>query len=745
MRCIIVLLCCSTALPFAAPANAQNTTPATKVPADRSQAGTGLEDIVVTARRSEERLQDVPVAVSAVSAAGLERLGITRAQDLQIAVPSLQISSPYGDSQPNFTLRGIGPANQYQINTASPIGLYIDEVYQAFRPTQGLQMFDLDRVEVVKGPQGTLFGRNTTAGAISMFSRQPKLTDEKDGYVSIGYGNFNRYQIEAATDLTMVDDRLGMRVAISREDGDGSIRNVGKGPDFRSVNSLAMRATIRARPTDRLNISVTGSYSRDNPIPTPIFAVGLGPGETNPDGYSRAALGPFEAESNDALRFLARNASGTARVAWDLAPVKITSVTSYGESIQRQRTDCDGSPFSLCYFRANIDAKEFSQDLRANYSGGPVKLVTGLYYGMDQIVSRDSGAGFFVETGGPNYSYNYKQTRKSYAVYGELTFSVTDRLNLSLGGRVTHDSNTLAGYQNFLLSGRGGVPVAVTVPSSPVFDPSLTVPTQKHGETYAPWRAILDYKFAPDVMAYASYSRGYRSGNYNAQAFNSEAELVYIGPEEADNYEVGLKSTFLDRRLRLNAAAFLTDYRNQQVLDTVGGFLNSLIGLNGRIKGFEIEAQAAVTDRLTLNANFGLLRSRYKQGFVNAGYSVRGHEFPFAPRETLQTGVVWKAIKSATGTLTLSGNASYTGRYQYLPEGSQALVATSMFRGGSDPYWLFDGRISYTVGRFELAVWGKNLSNKVYFPYYVNSEGLGLDYGVIGTPRTFGGRVKVSF
>jgi len=652
----------------------------------RSSQGGGLEDIIVTARRSEERLQDVPVAVSAVSAAGLERLGIARAQDLQAAVPSLQISSPYGDSQPNFTLRGIGPANQFQINTASPIGLYIDEVYQAFRPTQGLQMFDLDRVEVVKGPQGTLFGRNTTAGAISLFTRQPKLNGRAEGYVTAGYGNFNRYTVEAATDVTMVEDQLGLRVAVSHQNGDGAIRNVGTGPDYRSLNSFAARATLRAKPTDTLDIALTGSYSWDNPVPSSIYAVGIGLGATNPFGYSRANLGDFEAQTNDDQRFLARNATGTLRVTWDLNPVTITSVTSYGESIQRQRTDCDGSPISLCYFRANIDASEFSQDLRANYRGGPIKLVVGLYYGTDKLVSHDSGAGFFVEAGGPNYSYNYRQSRKSYAIYGELTYSVTDRLNLSLGGRLTHDSNTLADYQNFLLDQRGGVPVAVTVPASPVLDLGVTVPTQKHGETYLPWRAIVDYKVTPDIMLYASYSRGYRSGNYNAQAFNSTAELVYIGPEKADNYEAGFKSSFLNRRVRLNGSIFLTNYRNQQVLDTVGGFLNSLIGLDGRIKGFEIEAQAVVTDRLTLNANFGLLRSRYKDGFVNAGFNVRGHEFPFAPRETVQAGFVWKPIENDVGTLTLSGNAAYTGRYQYLPEGSQGSCQTNANRSPHDAF-----------------------------------------------------------
>jgi len=195
-----------------------------------------MQDIVVTAQRRSQSLLDVPLAISAIGGDALANKGITNSASLATAVPNLQVSSPYGSTQPNFSLRGISVANEYNSNQASPVGVYIDDVYIAARTSHGMGLFDLDRIEVLRGPQGTLFGRNTTGGAINFITRAPKLKDS-NGYVEAGYGNFNTYKVQAAVETTMVEDELGLRLSGNYEKGDGQIRNVsGSGRDGNSVD-----------------------------------------------------------------------------------------------------------------------------------------------------------------------------------------------------------------------------------------------------------------------------------------------------------------------------------------------------------------------------------------------------------------------------------------------------------------------------------------------------------------------------
>ncbi|MEZ5689638.1 MAG: TonB-dependent receptor plug domain-containing protein [Caenibius sp.] len=172
----------------------------------------GLAEIIVTATKRSENLQNVPVAVSAISSDMLQSKGVFETSDLNASMPNLQVSSPYGQQQPNFSLRGVGVGTEYNANAASPVGVYVDEVYQAFRASHGQQLYDLEQVEVVRGPQGTLYGRNTTGGAINFITRKPKL-DGTNGYLTLGYGNYDRYNAEGAVEFTPVTDKVGIRIA----------------------------------------------------------------------------------------------------------------------------------------------------------------------------------------------------------------------------------------------------------------------------------------------------------------------------------------------------------------------------------------------------------------------------------------------------------------------------------------------------------------------------------------------------
>jgi len=210
-----------------------------------SATSADVDEIVVTAQRRAQSLSEVPLAITALDGDSLSKQGITNSAELASAVPNLQISSPYGNTQPNFSLRGVSVANEYNSNQASPIGVYIDDVYIAARTSQGMGLFDLDRVEVLRGPQGTLFGRNTTGGAINFITRSPTLTGE-NGYVEAGYGNFNTYTAQGAFEETLIDGQLGFRIAANYVKGNGQIENVFPGgSDPNSQDSRQVRVSLR--------------------------------------------------------------------------------------------------------------------------------------------------------------------------------------------------------------------------------------------------------------------------------------------------------------------------------------------------------------------------------------------------------------------------------------------------------------------------------------------------------------------
>lgn len=218
---------CAIAIAISAPAYANENSADQNSAADQgAQAsnGPGLAEIVVTATKRSENLQSVPVAVSAIPAAALQAKGVFETSDLNNTMPNLQVSSPYGQQQPNFSVRGVGVGTEFNANAASPVGVYVDEVYQAFRASHGQQLYDLQQIEVVRGPQGTLYGRNTTGGAINFITHAPKLSGT-EGYVTAGYGNFNRFNAEGAVELTAVEDKLGIRIAGTYVNSDSYIHN----------------------------------------------------------------------------------------------------------------------------------------------------------------------------------------------------------------------------------------------------------------------------------------------------------------------------------------------------------------------------------------------------------------------------------------------------------------------------------------------------------------------------------------
>lgn len=866
------VLALSTVLLLGAPAFAQ-TLSAPDERASDSDSVAGLEEIVVTATKRSENLQNVPVAVSAISAMQLAKRGVFETSDLNNAIPNLQVSSPYGKQQPNFSVRGVGVGTEYNANAASPVGVYVDEVYQTFRSSHGQQLFDLQQVEVVKGPQGTLYGRNTTGGAINFITRGP-LLDGDSGYVTLGYGRFNRRNAEGAIELTPVADVLGFRLAGSYLNSDPYIRNRlaagvnrsaaggasglnrNTGRDPGGTESFAFRFTARWAPTDSVDLSLKAYIGEaeggtEVPLPTgqskasdlidytsPNFLLGglfgqLSQAGLLPASYSASANGlsdrEIQADTVGIARSRARGVVFNAKV-YLTDQLRLIAISGYDSGLYQQtQTDCDASPLRLCSIGYKSRFNAFNQDVRVDYSDGPVKLIVGGYYGRDKVTA-DNTPDFFNATSdvraalglpasyfNPAGAFNgtalsatslptgiralqhFVQKRSSYAAYGEGSYELTNALKLTLGARYTSDKNKFSDGLTTYFDDAGTARL-VTVSGftqggalSPYFlqplrDEAGTIVIPSFGSLGIPapqplarkgsskrfsGRAILDWKPTDSSLIYASYSRGYRAGTYNGLAYGSANQVYFVPPETVNAYELGFKTRWFDNRLQINGAFFYYDYKGQQGQVVDASATANLISLDGELKGLEIEAQLAVTDRLRLNAAIGMLDSKYAKlggacnpaapptGFpaqsgscvVSSGgaVSVAGNPFPYAAKSSINIGADWDVADIGEGTLSLHADANYVGRYYYdsfkdYSRGVLTRVATGEFGNGEGKYWVANSRLTYDIGRYSISAWVKNLTDETYYPFGISIENLfGNGYRVRSEPRTFGIEATVKF
>ena len=768
---------------------AQTSNVATGSPEQRAAAAdTGaVADIVVTANRRSESLSKVPVSVAAVTSDQLQSRGIVNASDLSGSLPNVRVNSPFGNTQPNFTVRGIGLANEFNANAQSPVGVYFDDIYQGFRASQGAALFDLERVEVLKGPQGTLYGRNTTGGAINLITRKPDLSSA-NGYLTAGYGNYNAYLVQGALEGTLVEDKLGVRVAFMRSRHDGFIKNAGPengypgiagNHDFQEDDGWAARLTVRAKPVENIDVVVRGYIARNNPVGTGGVPYLIGPNQTDPVGYSRANLGRREAIQPDTGRFYTLTKGVSGKIDWQLGDFIITNTTGYDTGRLTTRLDFDGSPTSIGTYRIN-DSKfwGFNQDLHVTYDSDRVNVIAGAYFGQQQVSNfsdlyyfgfLDGLAGpnqfnplglFFTGPGAPpptsvGTTLSYRQKQTSYAGYLEAKIKLLDDVHLTLGGRVTRDRIEFREFYSLLRDSSGNnviyaytsrAGVAGNFPiiggaALPEFDSKITKPTG---------RAILDYQISPATMVYISASRGYRSGSFNGQSLVVAPDE--IKPEFVNAFEAGIKTRFLDGRVQLNAAVFYNKYIGQQVQEVVGGaaFLRSL---DGRMLGGEVEITAQPTDRLRIVAAASYLNTRYASNQFLApgdprapdarGFDIGGNQFPFAPKFTALFAPEYTILDTGSGKLVGSGEVQYASR-QYFDFFNDKQAVGPLAKG-QKAYALVNGRIQYSTDRYHVAIWSRNIFNKYYIAYGINLELFGDDYFVPGAPRTFGIEAGIKF
>jgi iron complex outermembrane receptor protein len=755
---------------------------------------TELEAVVVTAERKTEKLQDVPIAITAVSERDLSDHGVRQASDIAALVPNLLLNLPYGpEAQPTFTLRGV-TTQDFSENQSSPIAMYVDEVYKPVGAVQALQTYDLDHVEVLRGPQGTLYGKNATGGAVNFYSKNPSLT-EYDGYVTAGGGNYNDRSIRAAVGGPIIDDQLGWRVAVYYEKRDGWVHSVA--PDYipgapavdplNGIDALATRLTLMARPTDSLTATLKLSMSRSGGTPYGAHAIANDPAVTGFTG----TIGFFDNGAKYAVPKDIRDDNATLKLEWQLgAHATLTSVSGFDFGRWFEKSDDSGLPITAriddpnTYF-STVNA--FSQEIRiASDDSGAFGWLGGLYYGREsthatvQFHFFDGYPGFWapqippsspsVAAALPLYGFdeynNFDQIKDSRALFLNTTFAVAPKVTLRAGIRYTQDKVTIDNFYalegglpspgsigtspnidatTFWTQTIGNLPLGVTAPRT-FFQQGLApqglgvVPEFENDTSNVSGKIGADWKPSDGLLVYLSISEGYRGVAFNGQAYNDRTELTFADPEKLYSYELGLKSEFANHRVVFNATLFHYDYRNQQFLDAfslpggLGSGFRTVNAPKSRIDGAEFEFRGKVTPDLEIGSNLGLLHSKYVELTLHAGE----FEAPGVPRVCCAGNQLIQAPDyNASVDINWRMLHFAPGDLRLLLDGNfygrQFFDAFNTQRDAQGGYGVGNARLLFeSTGKrgYAIAAWVKNFTNRQYLAYALNQKD--RDTGALG-------------
>lgn len=727
-----------------------------------------LEQITVTAQKRVEDSQTVPIAISALSANQLANQGITNVVDIGAQVPNLYITLPYGDAAPYFSLRGIS-ALDYSLNQSAPIALYVDEVYKGLSTFTSLQIFDIERAEVLRGPQGTLFGKNATGGAVSFHTQRPDLQDGFTGYLSAGVGDYDRRAASGAVNIPMVSNVLAGRVAFTYAKDDGFVKN--RTPGFEeqgSTDDWAARLSLAFEPVETLSLLLR--YTRSRTTPDGGFASladDIGPGGFMGLGYDRTGLDYLENETDGQNFYRVENDSVALTATWDVSDgATLTSVSAYDEGSSFYHEDADITPFNIMTFDYGSDAEAYSQDLRiASAGAGPLTWLVGAYYYRDQVralisyrflfeFAADTDADGTVDCieddidGNPAtvdpgdfftgcaYTNHLQQTRESLALYTQESLELAENLTLTVGLRYTRDTNQLDSYRSDLtvLNPVSGIEEA----AFPIFVEPPASATRRVNDNFS-GKLGLAYQITAKTMLYGTLSRGYRGASFNGAALFDQNDVQAIDPERLDAAEIGVKTQTCGDRLRINAAVFYYDYKNQQFL-TSDGVRPLLVGADSKLWGGEIEVTAKPVSAIELRLGGSYLDSRFNDGELVDGVDVGGNQLITAPEWTFSGAIDWSLIESDAGTLSIHGTSHYTGK-QFYDAHNQPLVS-------QEGYLLHDARLTFRTANEALAVsaWIKNIADERYTTNRLDViDPFNYIYGRYGRPREWGVEATYKF
>ena len=776
-----------------------------------AEGNRGVGDIVVTAQFREQNLQDVPISISAVNAEQLQQRSVANLTDVARSVPNVEMqqgNSGYGSNTNQAYIRGLGQADF--LATFEPrVGFYIDDVYFATTFGAVFDVLDLDRIEVLRGPQGTLFGRNSVGGAIRIISRKPR--GDNSGYVEASYGSLNRYQVRGAVDLGLVKDVLALRLTASARGQDGwvdlldykcanptlgndNVGGLGQGPVNNSCKRGTLggsknynaRGSLRWQPSATVDVLLQGDYLKENSESPAEGIIKTSLSLDNPEtGVSGGATreGFDRTMDNGLARWL--RGLGTSYYGFDVStpekmqqvadsfasPYPASSYASYGNARLGYSNPPEGS-FKAYGASLNIDwdiselfhltsisayrksagvfgqsllavpVEEVRQSVSSRQISQEVRLLGNLFDGLVDLTL----GGFYINTKGTNPSrvqtegftnaldfYGDDQnTLKAFAAFGAVDLHPTEKLTISGGLRYSDERKTYRFDRDYSPSGLSVI--------------NFVFVGRNHDTRFNP-RVALGYEVNPDLNLYASWSTGFTAAGFNARPFGPTSVFA-LDPENVQSFELGFKSQFLDRKVRLNAAVYQTEFEN--IIGTTRGdatsrcpgapFCNANIG-DARIKGFEAELQLRPVSDLMIAANLGYTDFQYKKLVANVQGLTLDSPNTRVPDWNASGSIQYDLNLANGGRLTPRVDVSYRSRIYYSTSRTNVSAQQA-------PYALVNARLTYAMpgDGWSLSIAATNLFDKFYYTTLTDQrESFGFLSGTIGRPREIFATVRKEF
>ncbi|MCE1270659.1 MAG: TonB-dependent receptor [Acinetobacter sp.] len=755
-----------------------------------------LADVVVTTRRREEKAQDVPTAISILSAKTLETQRLTRVEELQQALPSLNVAFQ-NPRQSSVAVRGLGN-NPASDGLEASVGVYLDNVYLGRPGMAVFDVLDVAQLELLRGPQGTLFGKNTTAGLLNISSKLPTFTPDHSAEISYGSRDYLQFK---GTLSDALSETVAGRLSVYKTTQDGFIENLYDGKKLNDIDREGLRGQILWKPSEQFNLRWVADYHKEQNQQGTTVLYSKGPTFNHPtfgNGYNRyddnAKIAganlqdlPYTAKkiNSDAKQFMEVEQGGTSLEAnWTLDNgQKLTSISAY-RSWDFTPTNSDATTAdALRNVGVAVKDKQFSQELRwASAKSDTLDWVTGLYYfqqNLDNHTFNRYGAAadkfLYAHVAAFRNAIINNQTNlannrasdvygsadtKSYAAFGQGTWHITPQFDLTAGGRVTYEDKTARINR---LAPTGGVDISTLPAAQQAFIAGQlgaydSGQLENNGTSYS---GLLtgSYKINPQMLAYATYSHGEKSGGFNlavGSAPTAGADSLKIQPEKADNYELGLKQTLFNNTLQLNSNLFLIEASDYQTtsLQQVGASLVSVLQNAGQVRsqGAEIDATFQPVKGLTLNLNGSWNDAKYTE-YKNA---------PSPVSISIPTGVVSQDLTGKRVYGVPEWIANFNFRYDAKKVNGWQPYVSGSYSWRDWSYGTLDndeanviksyGLVNASVGtryevkdhQIDLSLWAKNLSNETYVTNVFNWLN-GAGSATLGQPRTIGATLKFSY
>lgn len=726
-----------------------------------------IEEVVVTAQKREQNIQEIGISITAFSGEQLKNLGVVSSTDLVALTPGLTYITPFGDgNNAAFTLRGVG-LNDFSEHNESPTAVYVDQVYQASLAGLNFQMFDIERVEVLRGPQGTLYGRNTTGGLVHFITRKP--TEEFDAYTDVTIGEYSEVRVEGAISGALGDGVSGRLSAVyHNHDGYREARTPGI-DDANSRDVLSLRGQLLFQPSDDSSVLLSAHYSEADQIAATyehasttfasdgITEIFLPSGDVNPLCAGVGGLtGPGEdcfgyrdsdsdvyATDNDREPFLELETSGaSATIDWNWQNIAFTSITAYEKVEKLYGEDTDMGPVPAIEVSNPVDSDQWSQELRASGDARRLSWTTGLYY-FDRTI--DTGSR--TDVSGIDLVDDETVTRydtKSWALFGQLEYDLTDSWSAILGARYTSEEQDFHMVARDLL---GNTPIFLGLSDVPI--PGFTVfefTPETAGElTEASlddfnFRAELDWRPTNNTLVYGSIAQGTKAPGFNFAIDgtgilgSSQIEQIPFHEEVLTSYELGLKSEIFEGKAIINGAVFYYNYKDFQAF-SFDQLTNVVTNKDAEVRGVEAELITRPIDGLDIRLGATWLDTEVKDivaaSFFTGEEVVRDREMVAAP-DVEVTGMIRYSWNAGPGRIALQSDFRFVGD-QFFDINNNPITAE-----GS--YLVANASVGYEMadGRYSIVAWAKNFTDEEYRTYAIPVTSLGFTQNMIGQPRWYG-------